>query len=55
MYFTTNETIGGMFDTRPVAFISIYVEPTTDPNLNQSINQSILFLKTPRMKVVITS
>jgi hypothetical protein len=37
MYFTTNETIGGMFDTRPVAFISIYVEPTTDPNLNQSI------------------
>jgi predicted RND superfamily exporter protein len=38
MYFTTNETIGGMFDTRPVAFISIYVEPTTDPNLNQSIH-----------------
>ena len=36
MYFTTNETIGGMFDTRPVAFISIYVEPTTDPNLNQA-------------------
>jgi hypothetical protein len=40
MYFTTNETIGGMFDTRPVAFISIYVEPTTDPNLNQSKDES---------------
>jgi hypothetical protein len=36
VYFTTNETIGGMFDTRPIAFISIYVEPTTDTNLNQS-------------------
>jgi hypothetical protein len=29
--------VGGLFDARPVAVASVYVEPTTDMNLSQSI------------------
>jgi hypothetical protein len=39
MYFTTNETIGGMFDTRPVAYFDIC--RTNYRPKPQSINQSI--------------